>query len=247
VATADDRPAVLVTGAAGAIGYATVQAVTAAGFAVVGLDRAPAPPGSTHHHVEVDVTDAAALADVCDEAAGRARLAHVLSIAGGARPGEPDTQHDPTLVDPALFRESLEVNLTSQFLVLRAVLPWLRRGAGDRSVAFTSSFNALSGQGMPGYSAAKAGLLGMMHALVGPLGSEGIRVNVVAPGTIRTPRTERLWHGTPGHFERLTEGTAMGRLGEPDDVADAFVALTRLRHVTGQVLVVDGGQTVIHR
>ena len=85
----------------------------------------------------------------------------------------------------------------------------------------------------------------MMHALVPPLGREGIRVNVVAPGTVRTPRTERIWAGDDGHWERLEASTALGRLGTPDDVARAYLALaTQLTHVTGQVLVVDGGQMV---
>jgi 3-oxoacyl-[acyl-carrier protein] reductase len=96
---------------------------------------------------------------------------------------------------------------------------------------------------MPAYSAAKAGLVGMMHGLVRPLGAEGIRVNTIAPGTIRTPRTERIWAHVPGHFERLADSTALGRLGEPRDVARAYRALAlELTHVSGEVLVVDGGQ-----
>jgi NAD(P)-dependent dehydrogenase (short-subunit alcohol dehydrogenase family) len=170
----------------------------------------------------------------------------VVGIAGGALDEEPPTQDDPVLLDVKVFRASIEANLVSQFVVLRAALPWLRQStATNRSVAFASSWNALTGVGMPAYSAAKAGLIGMMHALTSPLGAEGIRVNVVAPGTVRTPRTERIWAGVEGHFERLEATTATGRLGTPDDVARAFVALvTQLVHMTGQVLVVDGGQTV---
>lgn len=243
---AEDAPAVVVTGAAGAIGAATANAMAAAGFTVIGFDRVPAT--GAHRHIQVDVTDEAAVAAAVAEVQSTGRLAHLISIAGGALPGEPQTQDDPTALEPELFRQSLDANLTSQFVVLRAVLPWLAQSPpADTSVMLTSSFNAFSGQGMPGYSAAKAGLTGMMNALVDPLGSQGIRINVVAPGTIRTPRTERLWASTPGHFERLERGTALGRLGTPDDVAAAFVALAGLRHVTGQVLMVDGGQTVIHR
>ena len=85
----------------------------------------------------------------------------------------------------------------------------------------------------------------MMHALVDPLGGEGIRINVIAPGSVRTPRTERIWQHDADHFERLEAGTALGRLGTPDDIARSFIALaTLLSHVTGQVLVVDGGQMV---
>jgi 3-oxoacyl-[acyl-carrier protein] reductase len=235
---------VLVTGAAGAIGSATVEAFLAGGWRVVGLDRdaAVAQERAGYHGFAVDLLDDAALARVLARAEETGPLAHVVGIAGGALPEEPVTQDDPAALTPATFRASLDANLTTQFLLLGASMPWLRRGSGDRSVTFTSSWNALSGAGMPAYSAAKAGLIGMMRALVGPLGREGIRVNVVAPGTIRTPRTERIWSGDPDHFERLEAAIPLGRLGAPGDVADAFVGLAGLPHVTGQVLVVDGGQ-----
>lgn len=237
---------VVVTGAAGAIGSAATAAFLGAGYRVVGLDLDPAvareQPG--YLGLEVDLEDETAVEGAVTAARGHGPLRHLVQIAGGALPEEPPTQHDPVLLAPEVFRRSLERNLTSQFLVLRAVLPWFRESVtGDRSVTFTSSWNALSAQGMPAYSAAKAGLIGMMHALVRPLGSEGIRCNVVAPGTIRTPRTERIWADVPDHFDRLATTAAIGRLGVPEDVARTCLALSgQLTHVTGQVLVVDGGQ-----
>lgn len=244
-----DRPLVLVTGAAGALGTAAVRAFLDDGARVLALDRV-APEDSEHDLVEgvvVDLADAGAHARIAEALGGRP-LRHLVGIAGGALPGEPESQHDPMLLAPELFTRSLQVNLLTQFIALQGALPALRaEGNADRSVILTSSFNALSAQGMPAYSAAKAGLIGMMHALVGPLGRDGIRINVVAPGTIRTPRTDRLWDSDPGHFERLEAGTATGRLGTPEDVAAAYLACTRLAHVTGQVLVVDGGQMAIHR
>lgn len=244
------RGTVLVTGAAGALGQATITSFLDHGWATIGVDRAPLDrqPVDAHEHLVVDLADTQAEATLGDHLASRT-LDHVVGIAGGALPGEPETQHDPAQLDPALFRRSLDANLTTQFTMLRATLAALRRGPErDRTVAFTSSFNALSAQGMPAYSAAKAGLIGLMHALVDPLGRDGIRVNVVAPGTVRTPRTERLWGGVEGHFERLEHGTATGRLGVPEDVGRTHLALaTLLTHVTGQVLVVDGGQSVVHR
>lgn len=241
---------ILVTGAAGAIGEATVRAFLAAGHGVVGFDRDPAvaclAPDERYAGFAVDVRDEHAVAEVVEAARARGPLHHVIGIAGGALPDEPPTQDDPVRLDPDIFRASLELNLTSQFVVLRAALPWLRESPGeDRSIVLTSSWNGLTGCGMPAYSAAKAGLMGMMHALAPPLGAEGIRVNVVAPGTIRTPRTERIWAHDAGHWERLEAGTALGRLGTPDDVARVYLSLaTQLTHVTGQVLVVDGGQMV---
>ena len=249
----DSGGVVLVTGAGGAIGGATAQAFLEQGFDVVGFDldlgSRVMPAGDRYLGLVVDVRDQTAVADAMARAADRGPLRHLIGVAGGALHEEPRTQDDPGALSPDVFRSSVEVNLISQFTVLHAAVGWLYdSGPGDRSVTFTSSFNALSGQGMPAYSAAKAGLVGMMHALTGPLGRAGIRVNVVAPGTIRTPRTERIWGDDPDHFARLEATTAIGRLGRPEDVAATFVGLaTTLTHVTGQVLVVDGGQMTKRR
>lgn len=240
---------VLVSGAAGAIGAATAGVFLDAGFAVVGLDRdlpADGLPNGDYHGLRVDLEREDELREALDSVRASGRLRHVIGIAGGALPHEPRSQADPVTEPLEAFRASIEANLVTQFALLQAALPWLREDAGgDRSVTFTSSFNALTGAGMPASSAAKAGLIGMTRALAVPLGREGIRVNVVAPGTIRTPRTERIWGHVEGHFERLEAGTALGRLGTPEDVARAYLALaTALTHVVGQVLVVDGGQLV---
>jgi NAD(P)-dependent dehydrogenase (short-subunit alcohol dehydrogenase family) len=239
---------VLVTGAAGAIGSATVLAFLGGGFRVVGLDREESVEtsrGELYRGYRADLRDEEAVVRVLDAASSFGPLGHVVGIAGGALPVEPATQDDPSRLSTSDFRASIDANLTTQYAMLHAALPWLRASTGDRSVAFTSSFNALAGWGMPAYSAAKAGLIGLMRALAPVLGAEGIRVNVVAPGTIRTPRTEAIWRHDPEHFPELERTTALGRLGMPEDVARSFVALaTQLTHVTGQVLVVDGGQLV---
>ena len=238
---------ILVTGAAGAIGSATVDAFLARGFQVAGLDRdqsVTARKSERFTGIQVDLERAEAVDDAMKALAKVGEIAHVIGVAGGALPAE-TAARGPLELDTASFRASIEANLVTQYTIVRAVLPLLRSGDGDRSIALTSSFNALSGWGLPAYSAAKAGLTGLMHALTSPLGKEGIRINVVAPGTIRTPRTERIWAHEPGHFAGLEARSAMGRIGSPTDVANAFVALaTLLTHVTGQVLVVDGGQMI---
>jgi NAD(P)-dependent dehydrogenase (short-subunit alcohol dehydrogenase family) len=241
---------VLVTGAAGAIGSATSALFLARGADVLGVDRKESTVhDDRYRHLVLDLADG----EASESEIGRALaelppLTHVVGIAGGALPDEPSTQDEPRAIGADLFRMSLEANLVTQFILVRATIEALgTAGEPDHSITFCSSFNALSAQGMPAYSAAKAGIIGLMHGLVRPLGRRGIRVNVVAPGTVRTPRTERIWAGTPGHFERLESGTASRRLAEPTDVASAFAALALdLRHVTGHVLVVDGGQLAIH-
>ena len=220
---------------------------------VLGLDRSSPPDSMSRtrfRHVTVDLTDSLAAEAAVDSALeGLPPLAHVVGIAGGALPFEPSTQDEPQQITPEMFQQSLDANLTTQFTLVRASLRHLlAESEEDRSVTLTSSFNAISAQGLPAYSAAKAGIIGLMYGLVRPLGRAGIRVNVVAPGTVRTPRTERLWSTEPGHFERLEEGAALRRLAAPADVAEAFSSVAlMLRHMTGQVLVIDGGQTVVHR
>lgn len=242
---------VVVTGASGAIGSATVAWFMARGMHVLGLDRVEASVHAEgYSHAVVDLADGLAVEAAATEGLeGLGPLAHVAAVAGGALPGEPDMQDEPWTVSAELFRASVDANLTTQFLTVRATVPHLLAGARDDcSIVLTSSFNGFTAQGMPGYSAAKAGLAGLCNALVGPLGARGVRINVVAPGTVVTPRTVKLWSGVPGHFERLAETTVTGRLAEPEDVADTIGALAvDLRHVTGEVLFVDGGQSTAPR
>lgn len=240
---------VLITGAAGAIGSATVDLFLNGGWAVLGLDRQDSAReirNDGFHAAQVDLTQEKAVEAALAILDDMPPLLHVVAIAGGAMPEEPRTQDDLAEVSTDVFRGSIDQNLTSQFITVKACLPWLRQSPSeDRSVALTSSFNALSGYGMAAYSAAKAGLIGMMYAITPSLGSEGVRVNVVAPGTVRTPRTEAIWSHVPDHFEHLATTTALGLLGEPVDVARVYRSLALdLSHVTGQVLVVDGGQLV---
>src|SRR5262249_32383404 len=94
-------------------------------------------------------------------------------------------------------------------------------------------------------SAAKAGVIGMMNALSVPLAKRGIRVNVVAPGTTRTPLTEDP--DDPNHFGRKAARIPLGRVGPPDDVAAVTEALAdRMTYVAGETITIDGGhlQTV---
>jgi NAD(P)-dependent dehydrogenase (short-subunit alcohol dehydrogenase family) len=217
------------------------------GFHVVGMDRdasVMAPRASAYTGIQIDLEREKAVIEAVRDLAKIGSLAHVVGLAGGALAIETEEKNLLEL-DGASFTASIRANLVTQYTVVRAVLPLLRASEGDRSISLTSSFNALSGWGLPAYSAAKAGLIGLMHALASPLGKEGVRINVVAPGTVRTPRTERMWRHDPEHFVGLESGSALGRLGSPADIANAFVALaTLLTHVTGQVFVIDGGQMI---
>jgi NAD(P)-dependent dehydrogenase (short-subunit alcohol dehydrogenase family) len=234
---------VLVTGAAGGLGGALVSALLERGDRVVAIDR-----------VRIERADVTAYAiDLADEDAVAGALAdaeehglpiqHVVAIAGAALPDE-KTGADVAELPLEVFRASLELNLITAWITLRAALLHLRRADGDRSITLTTSTDALASYGLPAYAAAKAGLIGLVHSLAVPLGAEGIRINAVAPGDVPTPRNVREWEHVPGWYDGLRASSPLGRLGTPEDIAAAYLALIDMRHVTGQVIVVDGGQTI---
>ncbi len=237
--------AVVVTGAAGGLGAALVDALLARGDEVVALDRAPLAARAPRLHAHlVDLLDADAVAAALADAVARGvALRHVVAIAGGALPAEKACT-DPAALPLDVFRASLEQNLMTAWIVVQAALPHLRRVDGDRSIALTSSTDALASYGLPGYAAAKGALLGLVRSLAAPLGADGIRINAVAPGDVPTARNVREWAHVPGWYDRLREASVLDRLGTPEDVAATFLALIDIPHLTGQTLIVDGGQTV---
>lgn len=240
------KGSVLISGSAGGIGSATAERFLAGGYEVLGVDLADhEQPDPGFRSAVADVTDTAALCTAVDELAGDGPITHVAAIAGRVVPEELVRLDSDPVAAVTGFEASLALNLTGQFALIAAALDGLRRADGDRSITLCSSINALGDFGVPAYSAAKAGLMGLMHSLAGPLGDQGIRVNAVAPGTIRTPLTESeaAAAGDRRRFERAAASSHIKRVGMPDDVAAAVYALaTELTHVTDEVMRVDGGQ-----
>lgn len=231
---------VVITGSSGGLGSAAVRAFSAAGHEVVGLDRVVTASESVRH-LQVDVADEESMERTLAEIGA---VHHVVAIAGGALVEE-KAGTDIAALPIDVVRRSLEQNLISAFVTLRATMPKLREASGDRSVTFVTSTDALLSYGLPGYAAAKAGIIGLVRSLASPLGSEGIRVNAIAPGDIPTPRNAREWAHVPNWYEHLAAATALRRLCTAEELADAFVSVaTQLRGVTGQVIVVDAGLTV---
>jgi NAD(P)-dependent dehydrogenase (short-subunit alcohol dehydrogenase family) len=248
----DGDSAVLITGAAGGIGQATAREFARAGHRVLALDVDASVLNLGERlgndrivGMTVDHRDLAAVEAALDRCNMIDLLRHVVLLAGIALPEETQLSGGRELPHPTLFQASVELNLLGHVNVIWAVQRLLFSADGDRSIAVCSSVNALQGWGEPAYSAAKAGLIGLVHALTVPYGTRGIRINAVAPGTIDTPNTRAEYVRDPDHFEVMQRGVPLGRLGQPDDVAAVLLALARdMRHVTGQVITVDGGQTI---
>jgi len=134
------------------------------------------------------------------------------------------------------------VVLKSVFLCSKAVLrPMIDRRRGV--IVNIASVNGLSALGNEAYSAAKAGVISLTQGIAVRYGGQGIRCNAIAPGTIRTPIWQTRMDRDPEVFERLVKWYPLGRVGEPDDVANAalFLASEEASWITGTVLPVDGG------
>jgi len=242
---------VAVVSAAGAgIGAATAALLARSGATVVGVDldrdaldqqrRAlDADAGSgAFHPVVADVSDPGSVQAAIDEAVRvGGRIDVLANVAGGSRPGQ-----DMVELDPAEWDRLVRVNLTSVYLMCRAVIPVMRTG-GAGSIVNVSSGAGLRGMHRnPAYVAAKAGVVALTRAMALDHGPEGIRTNCVAPGPVATPLMRR--NRTPEQIEMLARDVSvLGRLGEPEELAEVIVWLAddASSYVLGQTIEVDGG------
>jgi NAD(P)-dependent dehydrogenase (short-subunit alcohol dehydrogenase family) len=142
---------------------------------------------------------------------------------------------------PADWHRVIDTNLTGTWLTMRAVArAMVDAGSGGSIVAVSSISGTLADRDMGAYCVSKAAIDMLVRVAAAEWGAHGIRVNAVGPGVTRTPmlaEPEQL----SGWVEGLTERTALGRLGEADDVAEAIVAVLEMSWVTGQIIFADGG------
>ena len=138
----------------------------------------------------------------------------------------------------------IQVVLKSQYLCSKAVLPYMIEGGGG-SIVNISSVNALMGFGASSYSAAKAGVLSLTRTMAVRYGQKGVRVNAICPGTIHTEIWEERVAKDPHVLDRLAKWYPLGRVGKPEDIANAvlFLASDESSFATGAVFVIDGGLT----
>ncbi|MDT3375732.1 SDR family oxidoreductase [Labrys neptuniae] len=232
---------VLVTGAGGGIGRAMIDAFLRAGATVSGADRDAALLESLplQHRLVFDLTDAKACADAVAQLVAQGTTPDILVNNAGFTRAE--TLDD---VDDAVWDSELAINLTGAFHVTRPVMAAMAaRGGG--SVVFVASVNGLGHYGNPAYSAAKAGLIAYAKSIAVEAGRDGIRANVVCPGSVRTPAWDHRLAKDPTILEDVVSHYPLGRMVRPEDVANAavFLASPLAAGVTGAVLPVDGGLT----
>lgn len=252
---ADDRRGrprtVLVTGGTRGIGRGVVQRLAASGHNVVfsGRDRAAgelvmsslASSGTEVSFVDADLLDKAAITELVGATVALLGSLDVLVHSAGIYP-----EHALDAMTVGNWHEVLDTNLTSAYLLAQAALPHLAESGSGRIVFISSITGPRTGiSGLAHYSASKGGLDGLMRALAVELAPRGITVNGVAPGTILTDALAELY-AQPGLMESVTAIIPAGRMGSPADIAAAveFLAGDDAGFITGQCLIVDGGQTI---
>jgi NAD(P)-dependent dehydrogenase (short-subunit alcohol dehydrogenase family) len=234
---------VVVTGGGSGIGRVMAQRFAAEGAKVAVVDWM----GDSAEAVAAEISGSIAVkADVSSRVDVESMVGRVASELGpvdilvnNAAIADGD---DVLQMNEETWERDVAVVLKSVYLCSKAVLPSMieRRGGVIVNIA---SVNGLSALGNEAYSAAKAGVINLTQGIAVRYGAHGIRCNAIAPGTIRTPVwTERVARD-PKVFERLVKWYPLGRVGEPDDVANAamFLASDEASWITGTVLCVDGG------
>ncbi|MER5899998.1 SDR family oxidoreductase [Streptomyces mirabilis] len=238
----------VVTGARRGIGRAMARALAAAGADVIGVSASLEESGSavqkdvlaagrTFEAVRADFADPEAVRALGADLAGRERPVDILVNNAGTIRRAPAAEHAD-----ADWELVLQVNLSAQFALTRAVgAAMVARGRGK--VIFTASL--LSFQGgitVPGYTAAKHGIAGLTKALANEWAPHGVNVNALAPGYIATDNTQAL-QDDPQRNKAILERIPAGRWGTADDLAGAtvFLASDAAAYVHGVVLPVDGG------
>jgi 2-hydroxycyclohexanecarboxyl-CoA dehydrogenase len=198
--------------------------------------------GSGHVSVTVDLTDwpaVEAAVERCATALGG--IDAVCNIAGWGRPGRFWEQ------DYDFWRKVVEMNLWSTLHVIRATVNRLREQGHGAIVNVASDAGRVGSKGETVYAAAKGGVIALTKSLARELASSGVRVNCVCPGPTLTPMLESEMVTNPKLTEKLIAAIPMRRVAAPDDqaYAIAFFASPASSYITGQVLSVSGGLTMV--
>ena len=248
-----ERRTVLITGSGIGIGAATARAFAEAGYRVVVTDvlddegqrlaqEITEGGGEAEYH-HLDVTSTEEVERLVSEAEGRyGPLGCVVANAGIAH------KVPLTELSDEKWDHTHEIDLKGVMRVCRAAAPAMREAGRGSMIAVSSIMGVAYGwDEHVQYSAAKAGVVGLVRGLAVELARDGIKVNGIAPGYIRTAQALSEEHSLgPEGLEKAAEFIPMGRIGEPEDIADVilFLASDAARYLTGQIVVVDGGLLV---
>jgi 3-oxoacyl-[acyl-carrier protein] reductase len=235
---------VIVTGAAAGIGRATARRFAQEGCRVASWDVAAAEPEPGGLFQKVDVSQAASVDAAVEKVMAHWGAIHALvNNAGILRDGQLVKFKDGAIagmMSDEQFDAVIGVNLRGVFLVTRAVAARMIPAGGGVILNASSVVGLYGNFGQTNYVAAKSGLIGMTRVWARELGKYQIRVNAVAPGFIATDMVKSI----PEKIRQsMLDHTPLGRMGQPEDIANAYVWLASdaASFITGAVLSVDGG------
>jgi 3-oxoacyl-[acyl-carrier protein] reductase len=235
---------VIVTGGAAGIGLATARRFAQEGCLVASWDVKDGEAQDGGIFQKVDVTSPASVEGAVEEVASRLGPVYVLvNNAGILRDGQLIKYRDGAVagvMSDEQFDSVISVNLKGVFNCTRAVVPRMMAAGGGVILNASSVVGLYGNFGQTNYVATKAGVIGMTKVWARELGKYQIRVNAVAPGFIATEMIRQM----PEKIQQTLIGrTPMGRMGKPEDVANAYawLASDQASFITGTVLGVDGG------
>ena len=241
---------VLITGAAGGIGRATVNLFAESGWSVIGVDRSPYGDEFPENglFIEADISEPQDLKDIFSQAQGFSQRLNALVNNAAVQIAKPLLETSVEEWDAVMA-----TNVRSAYLFVHHAYPLMRNKGG--AIVNVSSVHAIAtSSDIAAYATSKGALLALTRALAIELAPDRIRVNAVLPGAVDTPMLHAgLTRGHPKGanvqelMRDLGKRTVIGRVGQPEEIAQAILFLAdsdRSSFITGQSLVVDGGATV---